>query len=451
MSLFRAQFRRALRLRSSSALLLFFLPAISSAQSTPPPDSSAAPAAATGTSQSATPAITTTVDEVSLDLIVRTKSNKPILDLKNSDFAITDNGAPVNLSNLHLVSGEGQSDHLVTLVFDHLDPAPAKTARDLAAKILKVIPDKGYYFAILQMNGRLRLVQPYTASRDLIDKAVATATSPATGTEAGLSSAEKDLIAEAQGDSLSVDSAERARARLLVSGLEESQRILEEQHAYPSLSALLAIARTQRQITGRKFVIYFTQGFNANSDSRDAVKSIVGQANRSGVTICAVDSDPFNQQVSDRMQGAMALGSVGGGGVGGAMGSANSLATNGYARGASGPPIGQVLDAAQNMSSMQFDSMDEYKSPLINLADGTGGIFIKPGRDIKRPLQQLHDDLTSYYEASYTPNIKAYDGQFRPIAIQPIRKKLDPQKPRRPHPRWLLRHSSGERLRPPPL
>ena len=84
---------------------------------------------------------------------------------------------------------------------------------------------------------------------------------------------------------------------------------------------------------------------------------------------------------------------VGGGGVGGAMSSANSLATNGYGRGASGPPIGQVLDGAQNMSAMQFDSMDEYKSPLINLADGTGGIFIKPGHDIKRPLQQLHDAL----------------------------------------------------------
>jgi VWFA-related protein len=421
MSLFRALFRRALRLRLSLApLLLFFLPAFVPAQSSSP----SGPSDAASAQAPATPSISTTVDEVSLDLVVRTKSNKPILDLRNSDLAITDNGAPVTLSGLHLVSGESQSDHLVTLVFDHLDPAPAKTARELAAKILKVIPDKGYYFAILQMNGRLRLVQPYTASRDLVDKAIAAATSPVTGTEAGLSPAEKDLIAAAQGDSLSIDSAERARARLLVSGLEESQRILEEQHTYPSLFSLLAIARTQRQITGRKLLIYFTQGFNANSDSRDAVKSIVGQANRSGVTICAVDSDPFDKQVSDRMQGAMALGSVGGGGVGGAMTSANSLATNGYGRGASGPPIGQVLDGAQNMSAMQFDSMDEYKSPLINLADGTGGIFIKPGHDIKRPLQQLHDDLTSYYEASYTPNIKAYNGQFRPIAIQPLRKNI---------------------------
>ena len=105
MSLFRAQARRALQPRSSAALLLFFLPAIISAQSAPPPDSSAAapPQAQT------TPSITTTVDEVSLDLIVRTKSNKPILDLKNSDFAITDNGSPVSLSNLHLVSGDDKT------------------------------------------------------------------------------------------------------------------------------------------------------------------------------------------------------------------------------------------------------------------------------------------------------------------------------------------------------
>src|SRR6202034_4652608 len=88
MSLFRAQFRRALRLRSSSALLLFFLPSIVWAQSASPSGTSAPAPSAPGAPQTvATPSITTTVDEVSLDLIVRTKSNKPILDLKNSDFA----------------------------------------------------------------------------------------------------------------------------------------------------------------------------------------------------------------------------------------------------------------------------------------------------------------------------------------------------------------------------
>ncbi|HEX4310444.1 MAG TPA: VWA domain-containing protein [Acidobacteriaceae bacterium] len=414
--------RRALCLALPVALLFSSATALP-AQSDPKPATAPGQTTQTPAPAASAPTLATTVDEVSLDLVVRNKKSKPILDLKASDFIVTDNGAPVSLSDLHLVTGQGASDHLVTFLFDRLDPSPAKTAREIAAKIIKAIPDRGYTFAVLQMNGRLRLVQSYTDHRELIDKAILSATTTTQGTEAGLSPAEKELIAAAQGDSLSVDSAERARAKLLVSGLEESQRILEDQHAYPSLSALLALARTQRQITGRKLVVYFAQGFNADSDARDTIKSVVGQANRAGVTICAVDADAYDKQVNDRMMGAMAMAGSGGG-VGATMHAATSLADNGYGRGGSGPPIGQVLDAAQNMSSLEFDSMDQYKSPLINLADGTGGIYIKPGHDSKRPLQQLHDDLTSYYEASYTPSIKKYDGQFRPIEVHPVRKDL---------------------------
>lgn len=42
--------------------------------------------------------------------------------------------------------------------------------------------------------------------------------------------------------------------------MEESQRIMEDEHAYPSLYALQALANAQRQITGRKLIIYFAEG-----------------------------------------------------------------------------------------------------------------------------------------------------------------------------------------------
>ncbi len=392
-------------------------PAQSSSQASPGPAQNT-PAQASSQPPTATD-FNTTVDEVSLDLVVRTKRDKPVLDLKPSDLAVTDDGSPVNLADLHLVTGESKSEHLVTFLFDRLDPGPAKAARNIAEKILKVIPDKGYYFAILQMNGRLRLIQAYTTNRDSLDKAIndATTSNPVSA-DSGLSQQERDLISMAQGDSLSVDAADRAHARVLVSGLDESQRILEEQRTYPSLSALLALARTQRQITGRKLVVYFSEGLNANSDSRDTIKSIIGQANRAGVTICAIDSNALDKQVGDRMMGALTVASLG-------VGSAISNAQVGPARGSTDPtPQGMIQDNASNMSRLEFDSLDEMRSPLVNLATGTGGIYIRAGASLKKPLDQLHDDLTTYYEAAYTPAIKNYDGQFRPIAIQPLRKDL---------------------------
>jgi len=83
-----------------------------------------------------------------------------------------------------------------------------------------------------------------------------------------------------------------------------------------------------------------------------------------------------------------------------------------------------IQENAMNMSQLEFDSLEEVRSPLVNLATGTGGVYIRAGASLKKPLDQLHDDLTTYYEAAYTPAIKNYDGQFRPIAIQPLRKDL---------------------------
>lgn len=386
------------------------------------------PQAAQTASQIATaPAITTNVDEVSLDLVAHTKGGKPVRDLSSSDFSVTDDGTPVKLSGLHLVTGTPESERLVTLVFDRLDPGPAKAARDIAAKILKVIPDKGYTFAVLQMNGRLHLLQAYTPNQDLIGKAINEATRMADRGAAAtpgsdLTPAEKQLLAAAQDESLSFDVADRSRAKLLLAALEDSQRIVEDEHTFPSLSALQALANSQRHLSGRKYIFYFSQGLYANSDSRDTVSTIIGQANKAGVTICAVDTNALDQQVSDKMQSAAMVGSMN---VGGAMQSASSLGFNGAARGSTDPtPGGMISDNAMNMGRLEFDSMDGAKSPLISLAAGTGGVYVRAGAGFKKPLQQLQDDFTTYYEASYVPGIKEYNGQFRPIDIHPLRKDL---------------------------
>jgi VWFA-related protein len=390
--------------------------------------SSAQPAQTTGSSALAAPvatvpSISTTADEVSLDLVVRTKGGKPILDLQPSELTITDNGEPVKLSGFHLVNGDAAGDHLVTIVFDQLQPGPAKAARQLAAKILSAIPDKGYYFAVLQMSGRLRVLQEFTSNRGTVTQAIVTATGAVKPAQGGtLTDAEKHLIATTQGDALLTDYGDRDRARLLIAGLEESQHVLEEQHNYPSLSALLALARTQKQITGRKLVIYFAQGLNTTSDARDMVKSVVGQANKAGVTFVAIDTNAMDPGMGDKIMSGSAIAAAN---PGGAVASAQTLGAQGYGRGQSGPPIGQVMDAAENMTAMEFGgSGEEVKSPLAALAKDTGGIYIHAGANPRRPLQELRNDLTTYYEAAYTPNIKDYNGAFRPIEIHTSRKGI---------------------------
>ena len=420
---------RAIRIRSSLSssrvalisLSLFLLFPVSStsqsAPSTPPPTGNASGELATPGSSVTVP-IKTNVDEISLDLAVRTKRNKTVRDLQPSELKVTDDGSLVQLSSLRLVASDSGSQHLVTLVFDRLNPAAAKVARAMAEKILAVFPSGGYSFAVLEVNGRLRLLQSYTRARWQVDTALdqATAASPALP-PADLTPAEKTLIASAHSDAL-VDRASRAQGKLILSALEQSQRILEDRRANPSLAALQALVLSDRLLTGRKFIFYFSEGIDPNSDSRNLLKSIVGMANRAGVTICAVEANPMDGKMSSAMQASAASSFLGKG-----VTSAN-ISSFGATGGGFSPGGAMNSVAVHYSAGFEFGDADSSESPLAPLASGTGGIYFRATGNSKHQLQQLHDDLTDWYEASWAPSIKDYDGQFRPIDIHSLRKDL---------------------------
>ena len=114
-------------------LALLAIAQLACAQTTPAP----ANAPSTPQQPAAASTLQSNVTEVSLDLVVRDKKNRLVPDLTTADFTVTDDGAPVKLSNLHLAGVTQSSSALVSLVFDHLDPAQSKNAHPIAAKLLK--------------------------------------------------------------------------------------------------------------------------------------------------------------------------------------------------------------------------------------------------------------------------------------------------------------------------
>jgi len=381
-----------------------------------------APTLSTPRGSSTTAAGNAAVNEVSVDLVVHTKHHKPICNLQSSQLAVTDDGSPVRLSSLRVVDPASGSQHLVTFVFDRLNPTAAKSARRMAEKILEIIPGKGYSLAVLEVNGRLHLLQPYSPNPHLVEAAMLDAT-PATPIppSAALTRAEKTVIASGHSDALALSSADRAEGKMLLSALEQSQRILEQRRSYPSLAALQALVDSQRRLTGRKFIFYFASGIPSNSDARPILHSIVESANRDGVTINVVDTSPFNPKMNSALQGAVAasiLGESGGFGSG--------ISGAGAAGGAGGFSPGGVMNDVhvKDIAGFQFGYMDAGQKPLVALASGTGGVYIGASTGSKRQLRQVREDLTNWYRASWVPPIKNYDGQFRPIHIRSLRKGL---------------------------
>jgi VWFA-related protein len=372
------------------------------------------------------PTIVTSVDEVSLDLVVRDKKNKPVLDLKPEDITLSDNGSPVKIADLRLVTGTSSGEHRVTLVFDRLEPSAGKNAHDIAAKILKMVPESGFSFSVMNIGGRLRLYQGFTADREALEKAI-TIASDSDRADKGNDAAfpEKNLIAVAQTGSDSsgatVSADDRALAQVMLATLEDSQRISQDQHAQPSLAGLLALARTQQKLAGRKVVIYFEQGLQLDSNAKDLLRSIAGAANRSGVSIYVVDANALNMQGTQGLISAIAIGGMV---AASHMSPAPTTTSVNTQVGANLPPPGMVSQISDQMGRIENEGLAGSKDPVADLAMNTGGAYIGGSDNLKKPLQQLLQDMTTYYTASYVPAIEDYDGRFRPVVVTPLRAGL---------------------------
>ncbi len=369
------------------------------------------------------------VTEVSLDLVVRDRKNRLVSDLTAADLAVTDNGSPVKLANLHLAQGTPDSPRMIALVFDHFDTAPGKNARAIAAKLLKAIPDQNFKFAVLRTDGRLRLLQQYTSDRSLIEHAVGLATE---GSAAELSAesaaAEKTLIAQAAlpgatpatESPITVSAADREAARMTYAALTTSQQIIVSQRTPAQLAALMAIAQAQRAYSGRKVMIYFTSGLEADSRTTEMIKTAAGEANRSGVSLYAIDMSAIRMDANEDLAVTAAMGSV--------------MTSNHFnpitpAATQANPNTGVVTPGmagqiAENLTNLEMNDFHAAAAPIGRLAQATGGLYIPAEVNMNKPIRLLVDDLTAYYTASYTPPIGDYDGSFRAIAVRPLRKDV---------------------------
>jgi VWFA-related protein len=417
------------------------------------------------------PGLSTNVNEVSLDLAVHDKRNKAVLDLKPEDLVVTDDNVPVKLTGFRLVSGEAAANrgHMITLLFDPFHGPTARSARIIAEKILSVLPAQGYSFAVLDFRSRLRLLLGFTEDRQAVEQAVhiVTESEPMALTSTlslavnivndkdadedktkAASGAEKDLIAIAQtGVDFSgrhVDVKERARAQALLAALNNSQAIAQEQHARLSFAGLLALVKSQQPIGDRKALIYFTQNRQLDPASKKMLTTIAGAATQAGVTVYTIDMDA----VSDQGQGdnANALWSAP------APYDTNTISSTVNGKTTSSPPpmqqesslprtgnpsatggwnsqddIAVMTDFMRNGVEDLTNPFADSKSPMADFSKATGGAYIDGQNPSGKPLQQMVQDLTTYYQASYVPPFKEYDGKYRTIAIKPMRAGLNIQ------------------------
>jgi VWFA-related protein len=352
--------------------------------------SASAPGAANGASGA----------QIALYPIVKQKKHHTVSELTAEDFSVSDDGTSVDSRELQ-VSADGQNDpHRITLLFDQLTPVHTRAAVQTAARLLKHIPDGTGEMAVWSVEDALYIDQPHTRDRALVLAAMH-----------GLDDRSQPALDLTP---VSID----AEPVQTVDG--ESQQVLEQarslamsRHLPWAVSALAALAVSERSLPGRKAVVYFTDQMPTGLYAEDVFRSLAQDLDAAGVSLFVIDMNALDAQANDRAQVAMMMGSLSTQ-MHVDVGSTSTLIT---------PSPNRLMGQAQQsemtntISQIELQGTRKDSNFLEQAAVRSGGRYSHAEDSIGKTARELVHDLTDYCTLRYSLPGAAAPGNFHPVAV----------------------------------
>jgi VWFA-related protein len=331
--------------------------------------------------------------EVVLDFVARDSHSHPVRDLRPEEIKITDGGAAVKIERLQLVAaGNGRQQApaaslFVSLIFDGLDSYASPAARKAASGMLNTLIGTGASFSVWRISDKLELVQTFTKDGGLLSKAIETATGPPRNPSAG--------SPPPAGDPLAL-SAQHT--------LDRWDRIQRDERLRPPVAALVALSRQQASLVGRKAIVYFADSVQVEQCSSEQVRAAIGSANRAGVVLYTVNVGGLSEAAEKKASSILDANA--------ATADAQPAAAAGAAKPAS-PSLGFTF--------IQLESDTGPRLPLKDLAEATGGLYIRRSGDVAPSAMKVAEDLMTYYEVAYAAPSAERLGQFRAVSMRVTR------------------------------
>ncbi len=390
--------------------------------------------------------IRVTSNLVSLDVIVKDKKGKAIIDLKPEDFTVFENGVPqkIDFFDATLTTSEaaqptrpndptqppndstrpksrtpsGFPRNIIALVLDgqSTELANLKHVREGMMKYIRERISDSDSVALFSISGGLQLLQPFTQDKAKLIAAVEKAYDSSTGSKTsearGLSeniSAMRERIASgpeleggpAPGPGFNGSAAAQALiARHVLEQYIQLRSSLSTQQTRPVLAALAAICEGLRSIPGKKTLVMFSQGFVATEALDWQVQSTIDIANRANVAIYIIDSGGLTGGAPT--SGALVSGSPLGGISGG-------LEMEQRRRAGAGESVFDIT---------RQEGLNRQQDLLYRISEDTGGHFIKNTNDIAGGLERIDAEIRSRYTLAYRSTDPNFDGSFRKVKIE---------------------------------
>ncbi|QNI34806.1 VWA domain-containing protein [Alloacidobacterium dinghuense] len=346
-------------------------------------------------------------DIVLTNIVVRDKKTGQVVKgLKQSDFTITENGKPQQITSFDfesvdeaaalneatisgkagnsillgkspVITGDALRDHrLVVLFFDitSMQPEDVERAQDAARNYINKQMQAADVVSVVSLDSSLSLDQDFTQNKQLLLNAVNSYSGDQTQ-------------GFAPGSTSTTNQVEDTTAYTA----DESE--YNDINTDRELFAIATIAKSLNYINQKKALLYFSGGISRDGiENQASLHAAINSAVRSNMSIYSVDA-----------RGLQAISPLGDASTGSIRG--NSAYNGG---------------ALQNNLDANFNSQEV----MANLSSDTGGKAFFDSNDFAPAFQRMQQDMSAYYVIGFRSSDTRRDGSYRRLTIKINRSDL---------------------------
>jgi VWFA-related protein len=214
-----------------------------------------------------------------------------------------------------------------------------------------------------------------------------------------------NLVGAGNAAAISANMAARARElaelAVLMNILENALSVEGTVQGHDVMDAMQALVSAQKQLSGRKTVVFFSQGLYIPDNIVYRFRNLISHSNLSNVSIYAVDARGVTSQSQNRMgaetlQRAAAL---------------NRQQVQGGTGAVSAAEVRSIETALDSIRMNVQETLDD-------LSRSTGGFLTANTNDPREAMERLVGELQRYYEVAYIPAPAYLDSGYRKITVK---------------------------------
>ncbi len=394
---------------------------------------------------------TSTTTAILVDVVVRDRKGRPVVDLTADDFEITEDGVGQKVdtftrvshgggigvgvawkSPLHTTAVRGtpsasssssadSEDATTALVFDHLSAESLRLAQKATLEYIPREGDTTVRVGVFATEPGVRVLQRYTTDRGLVRQAVQRVMPSATGAEEQKAERTDELLARrreltAQNETTgNVSSEATARNAQNISARDSELQMLRSEldllradasldranKGHNTAQSLLNVVRSLAQFPGRKTIVFFSEGLPVSPSLSARLDWVIDAANRANITAYAVDANGL------RAKSTMAVPKK----------EMDNFVEERFSQLATGTdrtdqPLTMAFERVED--TMRLDS----RTGLARLAEETGGVLVEGSNNLTSAFRRIDEDNQFHYLLTYSPRNSTFDGKFRAIKVK---------------------------------